>query len=338
MDQRSRQLYTPAITGEFLHRFAIESASIKELDGFESFIYEVEKDGRPFILRISHNLHNSPERVRAEMEFLDYLIRNELRVPGPQKSIFGEWVETIPAPSPELPDSVFSAALFTKAPGRPPRRGDWTPEFCRAMGAFLGRLHSLSRQYVPQAYRRHEWYEDQEDYIKYLPEGQERVIEQFNQLISHLKSLPCDADGYGLAHLDFHGGNFFIEQAGAEPGITLFDFDDCAYAPYIYDIAMALFYVVPHHCETPEGLETAHTFLNNFMEGYNREYRLAPEWFTEIPNFLKLREFDLYMVLYRSTGPDDLGPWASSFMEGRRERLENGVPFIPMDFPPGLAD
>lgn len=338
MDKRSRKLYGYHILAAALDRFGVDPATVRELGGFESFVYEVVHESQPCIFRVSHNLHNSPERILAEMEFLDYLGNHGLRVSIPRRSRNGKWVETIPVPSDEVPDSMFSAVLFDKASGHPPRREDWTPGLVQAMGSYLGKLHALSNRYEPTLAPRHHWYQDQEEYSRYLPEDQTLIRERFDVLIRHLKSLPRNPDGYGLAHLDFHGSNFFIDPEGRESRITLFDFDDCAYAPYIYDIAMALFYVVPHRCETPEAQAHASSFIHEFMRGYNRHYRLNAAWFAELPNFLKLREFDIYMILHRSRDLSQLGSWEASFMDGRRERLENDNPYIPIEFPGSLAN
>ena len=113
--------------------------------------------------------------------------------------------------------------------------------------------------------------------------------------------------------------------------ITLFDFDDCAYGHFIYDIAMALFYAVTNR---PDAAKFAPHFFQHFMRGYRQENQLESHWFAEIPHFLKLREFDLYAVIYRSFDVNNLDehPWIATFMNGRKERLENDVPYLTMDF------
>ena len=61
---------------------------------------------------------------------------------------------------------------------------------------------------------------------------------------------------------------------------------------------------------------------------------LDPKWLEAFPSFLKLREIDLYGVIYRSYDVNDLSsdPWVSRFMAGRRERLEAGLPYVDIDF------
>lgn len=348
MDKRTHALYTPAIFQEAMKCFDVSPASIRELGGFESFIYEYDRGGKPCILRVSHSLHHPPNRTRGEMDFLNYLSGHGLAVPHPLPSVNGSLVEVIVAPAaaaqpgaaaqpdPDLAEgSFFSVVSFDKAPGGPVRKENWTPEIFFDMGRFMGRLHTLTKQYTPSRpeYRRHEWYEDEEDYAeRYLPSSEGRITAKFAQLVSYLKALPRDPRSYGLIHQDFHRGNFFVHEDAQGQHITLFDFDDCAYAPFVYDIAMALFYAVPHHCDSPADLDFARTFYRTFMNGYRQENRLDPAWLKEIPHFLKLREMDLYIIIHRSFDINDLGPWEASFMEDRKARLENDVPYIAIDF------
>lgn len=338
MDKRTHALFTDAVFKEALARFGISPDSIRELGGFESFIYEYDRDGKPSILRISHSLHHPPNRTRGEMDFLNYLSQHGMAVPHPIPSRSGSLVEVIEvdAQPPEMPEpSFFSVATFDKAPGERPSKEDWTPVLFREMGRFMGRMHSLTKQYRPSRpeYRRHEWFEDEEDYAeRYLPPSEARITAKFGQLVTYLKSLPRDPHSYGLVHVDFHRGNFFVHKDPQGPHITLFDFDDCTYAHFAYDIAMALFYAVPHHCDSPADLEFARTFFRSFMEGYRLENHLDPVWLKEIPHFLKLREMNLFIIIHRSFDINHLEPREASFMADRKERLENNVPYINIDF------
>ncbi len=60
----------------------------------------------------------------------------------------------------------------------------------------------------------------------------------------------------------------------------------------------------------------------------------AAAWLKEIPHFLKLREIDLYAIIHRSFDVDNLedDPWVANYMRGRKEKIENDVPFIDFAF------
>lgn len=60
--------------------------------------------------------------------------------------------------------------------------------------------------------------------------------QKYDQL-DGLHALPKDADSYGLIHNDFNDGNFTVDYDN--DNITAFDFDDCCYFWFMYDIACA---------------------------------------------------------------------------------------------------
>jgi Ser/Thr protein kinase RdoA (MazF antagonist) len=94
---------------------------------------------------------------------------------------------------------------------------------------------------------------------------------------------------------------------------------------------MALFYVLPHHCTSPEDLAHAETFLAEFWKGYQSSGELEPAWLRQIPLFLRLREIDLYIIIHRSMDINNLDPWCASFMKDRRQKILAGTPYCPLD-------
>ncbi|MDO9027186.1 MAG: hypothetical protein Q7U87_04820, partial [bacterium] len=73
--------------------------------------------------------------------------------------------------------------------------------------------------------------------------------------------------------------------------------------------------------------------LPHFLEGYAQENRLDPKWLKEIPLFLKIREIDLYGAIHRSFDVNNIdNPWVAGFMKGRKEKIEQDVPYLDIDF------
>ncbi len=162
---------------------------------------------------------------------------------------------------------------------------------------------------------------------QYLPEEDQQVKTVYAEQRDYLRDLPRDPAAYGLIHQDAHQGNFFVTESGK---ITLFDFDDCVYSWFINDIALVLFYAVMGQ-EDQAAFITQ--FLTGFLPGYMSEHHLDPVWFKEIPNFLKLREIDLYAVIHRSFDVKNLDdPWCVRYMDGRKERIEGKIPYLDYDF------
>ena len=82
MDKTIRDRYSDAILHETMARYAIAADQIEPGDGFESFIYRCQRDGTPAILRITHSLRRSPELIRGEVDWINYLAAGGATVAG----------------------------------------------------------------------------------------------------------------------------------------------------------------------------------------------------------------------------------------------------------------
>ncbi len=73
--------------------------------------------------------------------------------------------------------------------------------------------------------------------------------------------------------------------------------------------------------------------MTHFLSDYRAENQLGEGWLKEIPSFLILREIDLYAVIHRSFDVDNIDhPWVAMYMNNRKTRIENDVPFLNIDF------
>jgi Ser/Thr protein kinase RdoA (MazF antagonist) len=330
MESRIKERFTEMILAEAMHRYGIAEGHIHLLDGFESFMYEFDwtRGGVPDsgILRIGHSLRRTLALIQAEVDWINYLADGGAGVAKAWLSERGNLVEAVD----DEQGGQFLVTAFAKAAGRHPGRAEWTPAFFETYGQLIGRMYALSRRYTPphaDCVRPHWNDEVNMEIEKFLPQGDEYIAEQFRALLAYLEALPANPEGYGLIHQDAHGGNFHVDDAGQ---ITLFDFDDCCYGHYIYDLAMVVFYAIVNRSDMPAATRE---FMGPFLHGYSRENQLDPAWLKEIPHFLKLREIDLYAIIHRSMGP---GPyeddWVRRYMEGRKARLDASLPFVEFDF------
>ena len=73
-------------------------------------------------------------------------------------------------------------------------------------------------------------------------------------------------------------------------------------------------------------------FLERLLEGYLTEKRLSPSRMRQFPAFLKLLEIGVYAMICRDFDPVGAGKWAGKFMPGRRERIEQEIPYVELDF------
>lgn len=326
MEQRIKDRFSDEILEEAAARYGVAMGALRLLDGFESYIYEYSKGPSEYILRISHSIRRSEDLIQAEIDWINYLAQGGASVAAAIPSENDGWVEAID----DGRGGRFLATAFVKVQGRSPDERGWSPALYGTYGRLLGRMHALSRGYVPgnSAWGRPHW----DDPImleveKFLPAGDTGVRMRFRALMAALGKLPRDKTSYGLIHQDAHGGNLLISDA---EDIVLFDFDDCAYSWFANDIAIVLFYI-SMGAEDPVAF--TREFMRHFLDGYRKENRLEKEWISEIPQFLKLREIDLYAVIHRSYDVENLDdPWCERYMRGRKKRIESGVPYIDLDF------
>lgn len=303
MEPRIKERFNDKILNAAMACYGIAEGHIHLLDGFESFMFEFDRADQPGILRIGHNLRRTPELIQAEVDWINYLAEGGAGVARALFSRRGSLVEAVD----DGQGGQFLVTAFTKAPGQHSRQFEWTPAFLETYGQLIGRMHALSQRYTPPhpACVRYHWDDEANMSVAQILPGEDgHIAAQFDALLAHLRQLPRDLAGYGMIHQDAHGGNFFVDEAGH---ITLFDFDDCCYGHYIYDLAMVIFYAIANRPDLPAATRQ---FLPPFLRGYRRENRLNPTWMKEIPFFLKLREIDLYATIHGSWG---LGPYEDAW-------------------------
>lgn len=331
MDPKIASLYNDNILAAARERYGIAPENIKLLDGFESFMYEFIRPDGEYILRIGHSSRRTPDLIRGEVDWINTLARNGVTVARAIMSDAGQLVELID----DGQGGQFLCTAFVKARGAMAGKDQINEALFRNYGRLLGKMHAVAKTYVPAdpAWKRFPW-DDPENIIldRQLDQTEEKIKGIFEKLFAHLRSLPCDQQGYGIIHQDAHLGNLFVDENYT---ITLFDFDDCVYGHFIHDIAMVLFYVSMWGRNDP----TAFTqrFMPVFLEGYREYNRLDPIWLKELPNFLKLREIDLFAAILFTMGENPEDAWCARYMQGRRERIENDVPYINFNWE-SLAD
>ena len=326
MESRIKQRFNQNILNEIIKRYAVDDEKIDLLDGFESFIYQFTKDSRQYILRISHSLRRSEELIRGEVDWINYLAGGGVTVAGAVMSQNGKLVESID----DGHGGHFLATAFNKIEGRQAGEVGWSPTLYQTYGRLLGKMHALTKDYKPSdpAAKRPQWEDSANtECVTHLPDAETMVREKYWAIMDRVAALPRSRDSFGLIHYDAHSGNLLIDKDG---NICLFDFDDSLHSWFICDIAIVLFYMTVGKEQDNASVEE---FLTHFLQGYAQENKLDPKWLKEIPHFLKIREIDLYAVIHRSFDVNNItDSWVAGFMKGRKEKIEQDLPFLDFDF------
>jgi amicoumacin kinase len=325
MDPQIASRFNDAILRSALERYGGTPDHATRLDGYESILYEFERPEGSFILRIGHSGRRSPALIQGEVDWINYLARGGVTVARAIHSSAGRLVE----PLDDGRGEEFLCTAFMKAPGGEVRPEQMNERFFRAYGSLLGRMHALAKDYIPgnPAWKRYEWDDPINNTIEQqMPASDRWALEKYRRIFAHLCSLPRDRSGYGMIHQDAHMGNLFVDE---DYTITLFDFDDCIYGHFVYDIAMVVFYAAVLKKDPSEFIRA---FMPSFLAGYREHNRLDPHWLKEIPNFCKLREIDLFGSIQFAEGDASPQSWPARFMQGRRFRVENDLPFCNFEW------
>jgi len=309
-------------------RYGISRLELQPLDGGHfAHVYGFGQEDRNCVLRLMPpSADTDLERQRAILAWMAYLAAHGAFVPEPLLSNSGKLVEVIPSA-----EGDWLAAAFTRAVGILSEElslDQWDEGQFQMLGRSIGKVHALAHDYVPSKEMSYpDWesggnlFSDQIRNELWLKEKRSRVLE-------HIRSLPRPKDAYGLIHCDLHFGNFFLDVPGQK--ITLIDFDDCAYGWFVMDIAVLLFDILVLYTGNHKN-EYGRYFLRNFLAGYLAENPLSNFWLERLPLFLKLLEINVYDVVAKSY-PDEADEWVMKFMSGRKERLENDIPYVDLDF------
>jgi Ser/Thr protein kinase RdoA (MazF antagonist) len=290
--------------------FGIRKDALKLVAGYEgcaNLVYEYQRDGQPFILRISFRSDRTAEQIQAELHFVNYLAEHGVRVSRPVPSQNGKLLETVQAQGVPLHIVSFVRGKGMRLPDNGYRYRKDAPleEYYQNWGQVLGRMHVLAKDYQPASdqVKRPAWFELHRSRLmieKQVPERLPVVRDRIGSLLEEIQSLPKDRDSYGLIHGDFNDGNFTVDYTNGD--LTVFDFDDCCYFWFVYELASAW-----------EGgigrvrfrrLEERKAFMEGYMEqvmeGYNRENTLSAEWLARLPLFVRLIQVEefLHFVQY----------------------------------------
>lgn len=317
MEAFAIKAFTTAIQEEIFRRLGVEEA--QDLGGFENFVF----DTGDTVIRISHNSHRTVEQLNAELAFVGALAEKGAPVCRPLSTRDGRWLTTV---------GEFHACRFERAAGQALSPEPYPDIVVRNWGRAVGQFHAISIDGLPTLNRPH-WQDDaNHDFVKRVPKEQTLVVERALTLMSTLSTLPDDRAVFGLIHSDAHAGNFFVQKSGA---IQVFDFDDCLYAWFGYDLATILLGLLlqPWAGEDEQSRQESVTrFMATFLEGYTAHCPTENLLLEHMPLLIKLREFSLYGVIHAHQMSISSDSMAGRFMVGRKERLEMDLPFIDYDF------
>ncbi|MFF2855730.1 phosphotransferase enzyme family protein [Peribacillus sp. NPDC058002] len=311
------------------HFFQVNAGDPVKLGDAENYVFEVYRDGTPYILRMTHQSHRTKGQVLAELKWIEFLQNNSSEIPKVLSSKENNLVEIVKGSD----GTEFYCCLFEKAPGVRMKVTDENfdePLFFE-WGRTIGQMHKQTKNYQPETkYRRLDWHEEELLNAElYQSDVTGQLMHQQESIKKNLDALPVHQDNFGLIHSDIHNGNFHFHEGK----IHVFDFDDCSYHWFASDLAIPLYYLIwSLEREGIKGLdEYAAKFMRAFIKGYETENILAPEAYETIPLFLKLRDLTLYNFFHKKYDLKNADGQLIKTVKNIEQRIIESRPIVHFD-------
>jgi Ser/Thr protein kinase RdoA (MazF antagonist) len=217
---------------------------------FNTTFQVTDAGGNRYALRITRPGKSSVAEVQSELAWLVALHRDtDLVVPDPVPTRAGALLTVAGAPG--VPEPRI-CALFRWVPGRFVR-ARLQPRHLEQVGRLMARLQNHAQGFQPPPGFTRPRIDDisatRAAVVPLVagvrPPGDVALVEAaLDRVAATLDRLGHGRDTYGLIHSDLHQSNFLFHHGQ----IHLLDFDDCGYAPFLYDLAVATFEVeeYPH--------------------------------------------------------------------------------------------
>ena len=259
----------------------INEAKAFHSTGNHAFVFPDES-----IIRVGREARKSRKQVLSEILWVDDVKQFSDTICEPYPSLQNNHFEQF-----EINGEVFNVAKFKKARGgmlTPDRMDNWT---AMMVGNLLGRIHKASKQAEEAGirYKRPNWNElfPPPDMVADMLDPV--VLEKIRGIRDKIENMPKNTDNFGMVHGDFGYNNYYVEGNN----VWVFDFDECNYCFYMYDIASTLIswlYTPGFHSGVPRREVLFNTgLLENFRKGYEYNMILPQDQWDNIELFIEFR-------------------------------------------------
>ena len=311
-------------------RFDVDGSELKLLGGFSNNVFECNRKGERIILKFYPSSVYRKVSIIAELDWIRYLHTSGVNVTPALFSNNGKSIETI-----NLDEKECYVLAFKKAKGsfiNVYETETWNSDFFYTWGKTLGKIHCLSKNYSPldKTIKKQDWnmgslFSDN------LKEVNKVVVQKWKEFVVELNKLPKNKNGYGMIHNDLHQKNFHLHNNE----IILFDFGDCEYNWFIYDIAIVLYHAVQSIDENDlKGREDfAHLFIKAFLQGYLTENNLNSYWLSKLPFFLNYRRIFSYIYFSKFLNKEQKNnKKVKDILNGMKKKIESDVPYLEIEY------
>ena len=249
---------------DVLRHWRLEGSELRWLAYSANAVFDARGTSGRYILRLSVPGSLDEDMLRSELMWLR-AIRQETRLlaPLPLPTTEGAFYATM-SPSALADDSEIQAALFERINGAVKAAKDLTCEDMRAIGAYLGNLHSQAQFSFPADFKRHRL-----DYAGlfavgsayHVPRERDLLASQQREIFaavgervrSAMAQLDDEDAGFGLIHADLLAKNILF----TDDSIAALDFEHCGWGYFLYDLTPLLWQLKGERAQDYPALKAA---------------------------------------------------------------------------------
>jgi Ser/Thr protein kinase RdoA (MazF antagonist) len=319
----SRRPIEAEVISEAARAFGLDVDGLSFVRDVANIVYVDGVEPHTRFLRFTHRDDHAESQIHAEIEWLHFLVGEGLPVCRPLPARDGRPVVRA--------SGDYTAVLIDRVRGQPVSLEEFCEPVFEQMGAFLGRLHRVSADFVPgdPARVRPHWraLDDVDRVVGSWPGSDVILADAFRAAVDRLSTFAVSPERYGLIHADLHRGNIFLH----DDGIDVFDFDDSCYAFLVADIANAVYYSLFDYRYLPEDERSrrADEFLGALLRGYRREHGIDDADLALIPDLLEYRELAVDAFSHRRHQQSDDA--TRKRWRHVRDRIARGAPYVKID-------
>ena len=325
-----------------MNRILEKAKALYALDGYEFLRVPGHEGGRNeilicrkggerrYVLRISALEDRREEDYLAETEFVRYLAGHGAPVADVIPSVNGRLAERMEEEGKQIFISLFEYAggMLMADNGYRYRNGAPLEEYFYNTGKALGAIHRLSKQYRP-VHRRADFSDryNMEYLGRLIPDDYAELKQAIARRLEAYRALPADEEAYGLVHFDFCDGNYHVDMNTGD--ITVFDFDNCIYCWYMFDLAHAWTHGVGwyRHIQDPEKrMEGMKHYFDTVLEGYRSETDVPEGLLEQLPLFIDMTIIE-YIVDEFECAAREGGLPDGEDIEEEADCLINNIPY-----------
>jgi len=209
------------------------------------------------------------------------------------------------------------------------REGVPITEYFYDCGKVLGKMHQLSKGYVPIHHRYSFFDKYNADYIdKLIPLSLSLLKEKIFELLKTLEELNRNREAFGMVHFDYSDGNYMIDFDTGQ--ITVFDFDNSCFCWYMYDLANVWTHGVGWIQFEPDAGKRK-KFMDDYFEtvlaGYKSETKIENIMLEKLPLFIKVTIMENIIDAFEVMRNNGEEPECDEELSYLAKCLEDDIPY-----------